>query len=339
MTFDLDIRGFFVNVLCLVTDGFVSSSSTSIIDTSPSLAFFEANTGIPVTPVTVSGLLNIFPGVEVAAALVEGLGDHKGSPEGDFALTLEDEEAVGDKTPFPWTAGLFVIVPSNDDDFFCPILVAFGAALAAVVVSVEPADPDAAGSSIFFALANELAVGANNLEPELELTLKRPFVPRLSAPAFEVVRSLVPMDETPPLFVLAREILLPPIEFSFMLDILLPPSVPDLPNGAGISDLVLEPEPAIEAFRSCPCATESPPLEVPLTTEPDVVVADLVGAKPAVDFFLTKLGLRVTLLGRVASVLAEAAEVGVGFAAGLLPHILVTNFFAEAKNPNFGLDF
>jgi hypothetical protein len=101
MIFDLDIRGFFDNVLCLTPDSFVSPSSTSIIDTSPSSALFEANTGIPVAPVTISGLLNIFPGVPVATALVEGLGDHKGRPEGDFALTLEDEEAVGDKTPFP----------------------------------------------------------------------------------------------------------------------------------------------------------------------------------------------------------------------------------------------
>jgi hypothetical protein len=80
-------------------------------------------------------------------------------------------------------------------------------------------------------------------------------------------------------------------------------------------------------------------LEVSLTVEPDVVAVDLVGAKLEVDFFFTKLGLRVTLLGWVALVLAEATGAGVAFATGFLPHILVTNFFAEAKNPNFGLVF
>jgi hypothetical protein len=126
-----------------------------------------------------------------------------------------------------------VIAPNNDGGFFCPVLVTFVPALPAVVIVVDPVDPDANGSSIFFALANELAVGANNLEPDL---VKRCFVPRLSAPAFEFVCNLVPIDETPPLLVLAPEILPPgPIELNFTLDV-------------GISDFALKVDPTIGAF-------------------------------------------------------------------------------------------
>lgn len=128
-------------------------------------------------------------------------------------------------------------------------------------VGVEVVDPDAEGPAVvsnFLVLANELAVGANNLELVIELVLDCPFMPILPtppalAPAFEAVESRIPIDDTPAalLVVLPRaEILLPPTEFNLTLDALLLPAVPGLLNVDGIGDLALELELAIEAFCS-----------------------------------------------------------------------------------------
>lgn len=200
MTFDLEIRGFLVKVRCFVTDpvffGAIPNSvpsvpvPTSAMSTSWSSPGFGNRVGIlealPLFATT--GLLNILPEI----MFWFDCGDHIGS---DDALGRTEER--GDVTaPLRSTLrpfGLLVIGLSRDDFFLSPICaLGFGAEV------VAKGGGDATVSN-FLVFANELAVGANNLEVT-ELVLKWPgLTPILPAPTFEVAESpVVPSEEVSP---------------------------------------------------------------------------------------------------------------------------------------------
>lgn len=339
ITLDLEIRGLRVNVRCLVTVGFPASdptpASAMVTSLSPSASsFFGDSTGIPEMPFTTRGLLNIFPGI--VFWFCGDLADHSGIAEPGRA-----EEDRGDVTALrlgiPCTFGLLVIVPSKED-FLCPI----GEVASTAGEAFE--EEVAAAVSNFFVLANELAVGANNLDPAVIIEPVREcvFVPILPTPPFEAVDNLVPIDDTPPpelelVAALTRETLEPPLTELILVDDVLLAAVSGLLNDEGIGDLDL----AVEDV--CGCATERRLFVDPFAI--DVVVVgvaaaeDLVGMNPGVAPFFFK-GLDLSFA--VSDWLEEAAVVvflwtplvaGAGCAVFPRFQTLATRFLAEVKNP------